>query len=584
MANSQYRILGEVGQGQFGRVYCACDRSTGQIFALKSLDLLRFPTRSFLKELAVLVRLNHPNVASFHGIEYIRQGRYIVMDYCAGGTLRQLMDAKVDLSLVQKLTLVQGILQGLEHIHQLHIIHCDLKPDNILLDVSHQGWHAKIADFGISHFLTSNSVTDSDGDTGSPAYMAPERFYGRYSVESDVYAIGVLLFELVTGWRPFSGLPIEVMKAHMNQPPRLPKFIPSLLQAVIQRALEKLPQHRYSSAVAMGCALETVIATLEHASPRQMQRARVAVATEEPTPPRVMQLQRTELQRQVYLDKTIERLWSRPQGCFIFSASGEMSLLSPTASLRTLGALSLGDSATAQSRRMDLDPQGRRLAVLQPQWCNNPSEEHHAATGGTAFLQVVCLPEWRVVRQTTHPTIGQYLYWANTRQFLIAHETETTPDGTVEQPSARGTQLQLWNRRGQPYWLYEIAVPLRQAVLTPTVPNRLLAIATGEEPAGLLIDLRPYKVRRFPLPICPQWVEATRWGYILVDTAGHLISLNRRGRLMAEANLPLEIGERVTAIAMTDPGLLWIALQQENQNVLYSIDFSVHLPKSLLRL
>jgi serine/threonine protein kinase len=267
MTNSRYHILGEVGQGQFGQVFCGSDRTTGELVALKNLDHRRFKTRNFLRELAVLVRLDHPNIVSFHALEYNAKGRYIVMDYCQGGTLRHLMESKLELSLAQKLQIIRDILSGLEHVHDRNVIHCDLKPENILLNVTAQGWMAQVADFGIAHFNEKTEESGSTGNTGSPAYMAPERFYGKFSPASDLYAVGVILYELISGKRPFSGMPIEVMNAHFNHPLRIPKSVPMMLKTVIRKALQKLPQHRYTSAAQMQLALETAIATLEHTMP-----------------------------------------------------------------------------------------------------------------------------------------------------------------------------------------------------------------------------------------------------------------------------------------------------------------------------
>ena len=205
---SHYRILGLIGQGQFGRVYCALHRQSGRIYGLKDLEHKVFPTNKFLRELAYLVTLRHPNIVTCYAVEYHARGRYLVMDYCEGGTLRDLMDNEGEVSLLQKLTLITDILAGLEHAHKSQIIHCDIKPENILLKVTATGWEAKISDFGIAQLTAvTGNPNFGKGYTGSPAYMAPERFYGKFSIASDLYAVGILLYELMVGDRPFSGLP-----------------------------------------------------------------------------------------------------------------------------------------------------------------------------------------------------------------------------------------------------------------------------------------------------------------------------------------------------------------------------------------
>ena len=149
------------------------------------------------------------------------------------------------------LNLVIHILSGLEHIHSRKIIHRDIKPENILLNQDTTGLIARVADFGMSKINYELSTEKQDDCAGSPAYMAPERFYGQYSPASDLYAVGVLLFELVVGLRPFSGLPGELLKAHINQAVVIPETVPFLLRSTINKAMQKLPSNRFSSATEM---------------------------------------------------------------------------------------------------------------------------------------------------------------------------------------------------------------------------------------------------------------------------------------------------------------------------------------------
>lgn len=249
LQNSKYRILKLVGQGQFGRVFCAINQRTGRLVALKELAQ-QLPTHKFLRELRFLLSLQHPNIVTCQAIEYTQTRRYLVMDYCEGGTLRNLIQSDVQLSLVQSLKLITNILTGLEHAHSRGIVHCDIKPENILLSLDTTGWTARISDFGIARL--SQEVYSGDlGVTGSPAYMAPERFYGQYSPSSDLYAVGVMLFELAVGHRPFSGLPGELMSAHLNQRVNVPDTVPFLLRSIISTALQKLPARRFACAAEM---------------------------------------------------------------------------------------------------------------------------------------------------------------------------------------------------------------------------------------------------------------------------------------------------------------------------------------------
>ena len=254
LKRSKYRLLGLVGEGQFGRVYCAIHRRTGRLVALKELDKYRFPTHKFLRELRFLLSLQHTNIVTCHALEHTPTGRYLVMDYCEGGTLRSLMEDDIQVHPVQCLKLVVDLLLGLDHAHSRGIIHCDIKPENILLTLQADGWTARMSDFGIAR-LHQESIGDSNGNTGSPAYMAPERFYGQHSVTSDLYAVGIMLFELLAGCRPFSGLPAAMMSAHLNHPVSIPETIPAALQTVIFTALQKLPARRFQSAAQMVAAV-----------------------------------------------------------------------------------------------------------------------------------------------------------------------------------------------------------------------------------------------------------------------------------------------------------------------------------------
>ncbi|MEP0979757.1 serine/threonine-protein kinase [Leptolyngbya sp. FACHB-17] len=134
----KYRILGLVGRGQFGRVYCALHRQTGEFVALKALDRT-LSTHQFLRELRFLVALEHPNIVTCRAIEHLHGRRYLVLDYCEGGTLRQFMENHQQLHPALSVKLVCDVLTGLEYAHDRGVIHCDIKPENILLGLSPEG-------------------------------------------------------------------------------------------------------------------------------------------------------------------------------------------------------------------------------------------------------------------------------------------------------------------------------------------------------------------------------------------------------------------------------------------------------------
>lgn len=211
----------------------------------------------------ILLSLEHPNIVRCQGVEHNSHKRYLVTEYCEGGTLRDLLETEFNLTIEQKLKIITDILEGLNCAHIKGIIHRDLKPENILLCVTPQGWSAKISDFGVAKIeLEDKDINVSTmGDTGSPAYMAPEQFYGKYSYSSDIYAMGIMLYELLIGNRPFSGSPSEIMMGHLNQSPIFSKDLSPSLELILKKALQKLPQRRFRTAQEM--KKEILDATLE---------------------------------------------------------------------------------------------------------------------------------------------------------------------------------------------------------------------------------------------------------------------------------------------------------------------------------
>ncbi|HAN47140.1 MAG TPA: hypothetical protein DCQ32_11430 [Cyanobacteria bacterium UBA8156] len=253
-----YHVWGVAGRGQFGRVLCAQDRRTQELRALKELEPRRFPTHRLLRELRFLLSLRHPAIVACYALLHRHKNRYLVMEYCESGTLRTLLEHRERTPLEQGLRLLATVLEGLEHAHGAQIIHCDIKPENILLQRQAAGLVAKISDFGIAKVL--QEAQGESNNTGSPAYMAPERFYGQVSVAADIYAVGVMLYELLVGDRPFSGMPQELRQMHLSKKLEIPDSVPPGLRGVLSRSLAKLPAQRFTSAAAMRAALMAVVA------------------------------------------------------------------------------------------------------------------------------------------------------------------------------------------------------------------------------------------------------------------------------------------------------------------------------------
>ncbi|NJN23190.1 MAG: serine/threonine-protein kinase [Acaryochloridaceae cyanobacterium RL_2_7] len=173
----RYQMLEAIGSGQYGQVYKGLCLKTQEIVAIKELSMRAISTHHFIRELRTLSWNRHPNLVNLIGVEYSSEGRYLILEYCDQGTLRDSINDS--LSMQFKLQLIQDILRGLSSLHAHGICHCDLKPENILLVQGGGRLHAKIADLGsaIRRDVFSNQKSlEPQTHLGSPAYMAPERF------------------------------------------------------------------------------------------------------------------------------------------------------------------------------------------------------------------------------------------------------------------------------------------------------------------------------------------------------------------------------------------------------------------------
>ena len=288
MQIGRYRVVGPIGRGGMGGVYEVED-VTGARFALKSpiVDVggSSDATVRFAREANALRMLDHPNLVAATDV-FVDQGCLcLVMEKVTGRTLYAAIAAaraegRPGLPPRKALVLTRQILEGVGHAHAQGIVHRDLKPDNVLL-VDMGGWErAKIIDFGLVKLVGdaaaaygSNVLTRTGLVFGTPAYMAPEQAVGRpVDTRSDIYAIGILLFEMLTGRRPFEDPdPQMVMRQHVRQPPpRLdelthgaPWCTPYML-ALVGGALVKEPEHRYQTAAQMIAVLDDAFGSIDH--------------------------------------------------------------------------------------------------------------------------------------------------------------------------------------------------------------------------------------------------------------------------------------------------------------------------------
>ncbi len=244
----KYKILAPLGSGGFGTVFLAEDTWIDKKVALKVPHRQSLDFGELLREPRLLATLSHPNIVTVLTAERIDDVFFIVMEYVAGETLEAISDRDGALDLGRALDFACQICNAVDHAHQQGIIHRDLRPGNVLVT---EAGIAKVADFGTSRFLE----IAAHGTTviGSPPYMAPEQFHGKAVFASDVYSLGVTMYQLLTGRLPYeSPAPSDLdklMRGELTTSPRLhnPK-IPKVIADVVLKAMAPDVSQRYARA------------------------------------------------------------------------------------------------------------------------------------------------------------------------------------------------------------------------------------------------------------------------------------------------------------------------------------------------
>ncbi len=256
--NERYEIVKTIGEGGMANVYLAQDTILDRKVAIKVLrgDLSNDEKfiRRFQREALSVSNLSHPNIVEVYDVGEEDGSHYIVMEYIDGKTLKQLLKKRESLTLTEVLDIMTQLTDGIAHAHESYIIHRDIKPQNIMIE---DDGRIKITDFGIAMALNATQLTQTNSVMGSVHYLAPEQASGKSStIKSDIYGMGILMYELITGNVPFKGdNAVEIALKHMKDKiPSIRKQDPSIPQSVeniLLKATAKNPRNRYDSAKEM---------------------------------------------------------------------------------------------------------------------------------------------------------------------------------------------------------------------------------------------------------------------------------------------------------------------------------------------
>jgi serine/threonine-protein kinase len=264
--NERYEVIRSIGEGGMANVYLGYDTILDRNVAIKILrgDLSNDEkfVRRFQREALSASSLAHPNIVEMYDVGEDDGLYYIVMEYVDGKTLKQLLKKRGNLTLSEAIDIMLQLTDGMAHAHDSYIVHRDLKPQNVMIKDDGQ---IKITDFGIAMALNSTQLTQTNSVMGSVHYLPPEQASGKGStIKSDIYSIGIIFYELLSGSLPFRGdNAVEIALKHMRDP--LPSLrdenpaIPQSIENIIMRATAKNPKNRYEDTKTMHDDLLTAL-------------------------------------------------------------------------------------------------------------------------------------------------------------------------------------------------------------------------------------------------------------------------------------------------------------------------------------
>ncbi|HZZ94695.1 MAG TPA: serine/threonine-protein kinase [Usitatibacter sp.] len=278
----RFRVLGELGRGAMGVVYRAEDATLGRVVAVKTISLSGSSKQErdvhearFLQEARAAASLAHPTIITIYEMGREGDTAFIAMELLEGRELREMI-RDVSLAPAESLRIIATVAEGLAYAHQHGVIHRDIKPGNIM--VLPDG-RVKIMDFGIARHREPMVKTQTGVLLGSPQYMSPEQIVGKpFDHRADLFALGLVLYEMLTGVKPFAGedipdLTFKVANMAATPPSHLAPDLPPVIDMIVARALKKIPGERYQSGADLARDLRAALPEVEAADAQARQRA-----------------------------------------------------------------------------------------------------------------------------------------------------------------------------------------------------------------------------------------------------------------------------------------------------------------------
>ena len=267
----RYQIKGVLGKGAMGLVYDGLDPGLNRRVAIKTIlvkqldeEMARMYSKRFEREVRAVARLNHRNIVQVYDFGSEGDIAYIVMEYIQGKELKDYFDAGQRFDIKTTFRMMTELLDALDFAHDAGIVHRDIKPANVMVDAE---GHVKLTDFGVARVVDPDAAPGEATQTGvvvgTPAYMSPEQIQGEpIDRRTDIFSAGIILYQFLTGQKPFEGTQWALAKKIIQDNPVWPSKlvqIPNSIDRVVARALAKKPEARYQSARSFAEALQRIL-------------------------------------------------------------------------------------------------------------------------------------------------------------------------------------------------------------------------------------------------------------------------------------------------------------------------------------